>query len=272
MFGVYGSIFQIPGPTVLSFLPLPQKSRFLPFPALKVCFRVSHPRAPLPRITNGFPRFYAASSSDGDTERENPCVRARSEALDPDSTAAATPPSVSLTPSAHPHKPSSVTPAEGVPTADDVPVKRSSGLTEASTPLAATTSSDALAPDSYTTAAVTAAVVTKSDGGHHKGIGIPIDSGSGGSCKGKGASRRGRKGRGEKNMPSAVMNSMADALSHRSLLCFAADFGISGALVSGLEVGDIFLSCGGGKEMGLTTLPSPHWRYSYYNGFPLGPS
>lgn len=44
------------------------------------------------------------------------------------------------------------------------------------------------------------------------------------------------------------MNSMADALSHRSLLHFAADFGISGALLSALEVGEIFFSCEGGPK------------------------
>lgn len=41
------------------------------------------------------------------------------------------------------------------------------------------------------------------------------------------------------------MNSMADALSHQCLLYFAADFGVSGALVSALEVGEAFLSCDG---------------------------
>ena len=38
---------------------------------------------------------------------------------------------------------------------------------------------------------------------------------------------------------------MAEALSHRSLLCFAADFGVLGALLSALEVGEVFLSCNG---------------------------
>lgn len=38
---------------------------------------------------------------------------------------------------------------------------------------------------------------------------------------------------------------MADALSHQCLLHFAADFGISGALLSTLEVGEIYLSCDG---------------------------
>lgn len=42
-----------------------------------------------------------------------------------------------------------------------------------------------------------------------------------------------------------AMNSMADAMSHRSLLSFASDFGISGAFLSALEVGEIFLSCDG---------------------------
>lgn len=41
------------------------------------------------------------------------------------------------------------------------------------------------------------------------------------------------------------MNSMANAISHGSLLGFAADFGISGALISTLEIGEIFLLCGG---------------------------
>lgn len=39
------------------------------------------------------------------------------------------------------------------------------------------------------------------------------------------------------------MNSMADAMSYCSLLGFAADFGLAGALISTLEIGDIFLSC-----------------------------
>lgn len=39
------------------------------------------------------------------------------------------------------------------------------------------------------------------------------------------------------------LNSMADAMSHCSLLDFAADFGLSGALISTLEIGEIFLSC-----------------------------
>lgn len=44
------------------------------------------------------------------------------------------------------------------------------------------------------------------------------------------------------------MNSMADALSHQCLLRFAADFGLSGVLLSTLEVGEIFLSCEGEQE------------------------
>lgn len=40
------------------------------------------------------------------------------------------------------------------------------------------------------------------------------------------------------------MNSMADAISHGSLLEFASDVGVSGALVSTLQIGEIFLSCG----------------------------
>lgn len=43
--------------------------------------------------------------------------------------------------------------------------------------------------------------------------------------------------------PSAGMNSMADSISYASLLNFAGDFGISGALVSTIEVGDVYLSC-----------------------------
>lgn len=46
---------------------------------------------------------------------------------------------------------------------------------------------------------------------------------------------------------SAAVNSMVDSLSHVSLLNFAADFGISGALLSTLDIGDIFLSCEAGE-------------------------
>ncbi|CAM9374159.1 unnamed protein product [Ascophyllum nodosum] len=67
----------------------------------------------------------------------------------------------------------------------------------------------------------------------------------------------GRGGEGVKwrrqkaTLPSVVvMNSMADALPLRSLLCFAADVGISGALMSALDVGDVFLSCNGGGQLG----------------------
>lgn len=49
--------------------------------------------------------------------------------------------------------------------------------------------------------------------------------------------------------PSVALNSMAATLSHSSLLCFAADFGLSGALLSALEVGEIFLSCDGGEYL-----------------------
>ena len=55
----------------------------------------------------------------------------------------------------------------------------------------------------------------------------------------------------------ATMNSMADALSHQCLLYFAADFGISGALLSTLEVGEIFLSCDGES----TVFPICRFRY-----------
>ena len=46
----------------------------------------------------------------------------------------------------------------------------------------------------------------------------------------------------------AAVNSMAEALSHRSLLSFAADLGVLGALLSTLEVGEVFLSCNGGPK------------------------
>lgn len=65
----------------------------------------------------------------------------------------------------------------------------------------------------------------------------------GGNC----CDGRETRGRRIKSSSGGVpMNSMADALSVQSLLGFVTDFGVSGALLSALEVGDIFLSCDGG--------------------------
>eukprot|EP00903_Cladosiphon_okamuranus_P018640 g17155.t1 len=78
--------------------------------------------------------------------------------------------------------------------------------------------------------------------------------GGGGCCErivdgSRGASRRRvtsvKSSQSTATAQTAAMNSMADALSHKCLLYFTADFGISGALLSALDVGEAFLSCDG---------------------------
>jgi len=92
----------------------------------------------------------------------------------------------------------------------------------------------------------------KGDGGGGGGIGGTGGSGgggTGGTSDGQGERRRpassARSSRPTYTARGAIMNSMADSLSHQCLLYFAADFGISGALLSTLEVGEVYLSCDG---------------------------